>query len=302
MSGSSTKKRLMLLGGLLLITTIVVVVIFGRHNPILVSRKDPPHIKVDKSLFDMGTVAEGVEIPHVIPVRNIGGEPLKIINVHTSCGCTLVNMKKHMIEPGKTADLEVTMDTAMKQGVVRKAIEISSNDPKTPKITIYLSANVLPRPGSPLGKTSGGTNMGMSSLLGGEDPAMTADPHATLTDEGKRAKIFTGNCATCHVQQGKGKLGDELFKADCAMCHGQNGEGGVGPRLISGMWDNPAYYQAMRQIVRNGSKTHLSMPGFHQSVGGPLNDVEIESILRALKKRSLSMNSTGISTSQVATR
>lgn len=294
------KKRVLLVVGVLLLAAVVTVIIFGRHNPILVSRKDPPHIKVDKSLFDMGTVAEGVEVPHVIPVRNIGGEPLKIINVHTSCGCTMVNMKENVIEPGKTATLEVVMDTSMKQGVVRKAIEISSNDPKTPKITVYLSANVLPKAGVALVKSSGATNMGMSSLMTGEDPALANDPHAGLTEAGQRAKIFTGNCATCHVQQGKGKLGDELFKADCAMCHGMNGEGGVGPRLISGMWDNPAYYQAMRQVVRNGSKTHVSMPGFSQAAGGPLTDVEIESILQALKKRSLSMNSTGISTTQTA--
>ena len=293
------KKRVLLLGGLLLITAIVVV-IFGHHNPILVSRKDPPHIKVDKSLFDMGTVAEGVEVPHTIPVRNIGGEPLKIINVHTSCGCTMVNMKANVIEPGKTAALEVLMDTSMKQGVVRKAVEITSNDPKNPKITVYLSANVLPRPGVALGKTSGATNMGMSSLLGGDNPSMTNNPHANVMDDTQRAKIFTGNCAVCHVQKGRGKLGEELFKADCAMCHGMNGEGGVGPRLISGMWDNPAYYQAMREVVRNGSKTHVSMPGFSQSAGGPLTDAEIESILQALKKRSLSMNSTGISTTQTA--
>jgi mono/diheme cytochrome c family protein len=254
--------------------------------PRLVSRTDPPKISILEPTHDLGTVEEGVEIPYVFTIHNVGGEPLEIKDVSTSCGCTLLNLKDKVIAPGKTGELEVTMDTSMKQGYVKKSIVIFTNDPESPKKLVYLGANVLPRerdnpepfrPKSPLLS---------STTLEPNTPEVfsVSNPHTGLTEKDK-AKIFVGNCAVCHVQQGKGKMGADLFQADCAMCHGVNAEGAEGPALL-GNYKDPNYVKHIQKVTRYGSEKHISMPGFSRDAGGPLTDQEINSIVSFLEAKS----------------
>jgi mono/diheme cytochrome c family protein len=251
--------------------------------PVLISRTDPPKISFEEKLHELGTVAEGVEVPYVFRMHNVGGEPLVIQDVSTSCGCTLLNLKDKFIEPGKTGDLEVVMDTTMKQGYVKKRIDVFSNDPEHPKVSVFLAANVLPGVKSKAGDKSGSGMEEMSMGLGKGKTAF--DPHVGLSETGK-AKIFTGRCATCHVQMGKGKLGGDLFQADCAMCHGQNAEGAEGPALVPGNYHDAEFFNHIQKVVRYGSPTHVSMPGFLKDAGGPLTEGEINSILLYLQNKS----------------
>lgn len=254
--------------------------------PVLVSRNDPPKIRFEESLHELGTVTEGVEVPYVFKISNVGGEPLIIKSASASCGCTILNIKDKFIEPGKTGALEVIMDTSMKQGYVRKQIDVVSNDPEHPKMSIYLAATVVPtlEPEAEPDKPSEGKKPALLTKVPASSTGMT-NPHAGLTEKG-RAKIFTGNCASCHVQMGKGKLGGDLFQADCAMCHGQNAEGAVGPALVPGDYHDPAFAERMGQVVRYGSERHLSMPGFLNEAGGPLTEAEIQSIEQFLQAKS----------------
>lgn len=263
-------------GGVLLLTR-------QAKPPVLVSRTDPPRISFEEETHDLGNVLEGTEIPYVFKIQNIGGEQLVIKNVSTSCGCTLLNLKTKYIEPGKSGDLEVIMDTSMKQGAVKKQIDIYSNDPEHPKVSVYLAANVLP--GNDTLKLLPSDK---PERLGASAPVSTTtafNPHAGLTNSG-RAKIFTGQCATCHVAQGKGKMGADLFQADCAMCHGQNAEGGVGPALIPGNYQDREFVNRIQKTIRYGSDDHPSMPGFLDAAGGPLTDGEINSIVNYLQNKS----------------
>lgn len=242
--------------------------------PVIVSRKDPPELQLEKPLYNLGVVIEGSELPHVIPLHNVGGEPLIISKVYNSCGCTLLTLKDKVIAPGKTGELEVLIDTTMKQGTVVKPIEIYSNDPTHPKTTVHLSANIIPRVISSSG--SGGTS-------GGAGLGTPVDPHANLTNSDRQLKMFGGQCASCHVSQGIGKSGGPLFEADCAMCHGSGGKGAEAPGLLGFDYSNPDVVKQVRTVIREGSPRHLSMPGFAKSSGGPLSDAQIESLITFLK-------------------
>ena len=170
--------------------------------PSVVSRQDPPKLVIDQPLIDLGTVVEGVEIPYTATFSNVGGEPLEILDVSTSCGCTLLNLKDKVIAPGKTGELDVVMDTAMKQGPVRKTIELKTNDPDQPSATMVLQANVLPKmtTASPLL-----TDITHPTTPAPMQPEKTAaNPHANLGNLKPHTgppKLFVGQCATCHVQK-----------------------------------------------------------------------------------------------------
>lgn len=205
--------------------------------------------------FDFGTLNEGVEVRHVFPLRNIGDKRLEIKAAFSTCGCTVPHVKQHEINPGQTGELEVVLDTSMKQGAVTKPIEIRTNDSVNPVVTIHIKANVR-------------------------------GAHADLSDV--KAKIFTGRCAACHVEKGKGKQGEELFVADCGMCHGFRGTGipGVAPSVVQGNYEDEGFSSAMKHIISFGSASHRSMAGYLDEAGGPLSPKDIESIVAFLKRKS----------------
>ncbi len=142
------------------------------------------------------------------------------------------------------------MNTSLKQGVVTKEIQVFSNDPVTPKASVYVTADV-------------------------------EDLHKDLT-RAERARLFQGKCGFCHWKMGLGLTGEDLYQADCGMCHGEKGQGGVGPGLVPRAYTSSAVASRVTQITSFGSKRHLSMPGFLVDAGGPLTGQEIESIVKYL--------------------
>lgn len=277
------------------------------QRPILVSRNSPPRIFVDEPGYVFGTVEEGIQIPHVFKIQNMGGDILRITNVHTSCGCTVLNLASQQVSPGQATDLQVTMDTSLKQGMVNKVIDVQSNDPKTPLLKLSITANVLPKAKKDKASNdftnpdAGSTSpaLGSSGLnLNGLDSSNTSssfstDPHQGLnidpTEKGvkpMRSKLFSGRCASCHSVPAQGKKGKDLFNAVCAMCHGVDGKGGEAPRLIGVDFDNDVVLKHYLTTIRYGSPNNPSMAAFLESQGGPLSEPDIQSLVDFLKQKS----------------
>lgn len=226
--------------------------------------KPAPHIEADQQKFDFGKVKEGVELSHTFHLKNTGSAPLKIYEAYSSCGCTTPKLSKQSLAPGESTDLQIAIDTAMKQDKVTKTVFVSSNDLAKPLLPIDL-------------------DMTIENLHEG----MSADAMGT--------KIFTNQrCAACHVDQGIGLYGKELFAADCAMCHGAGADGAVGPKL-KGPYENAAFKAHMKKVVSFGSKTHRSMPGFLAAAGGPLTAKQVDSIVEYLASVSNEQASTPMS-------
>lgn len=113
--------------------------------------KDRPQISLENSSFDFGQVSKKQgSVKKSILVYNKGNQDLIIKDIKASCGCTTVSLKVNnnispyfgvsgagpgwqmVIEPGKSAELEIVFDAAhpgMKEGKVRRIVAIMSNDP-----------------------------------------------------------------------------------------------------------------------------------------------------------------------------
>lgn len=210
-------------------------------------------VSFDKERIDLGALDEGVEVPCKFSITNVGTEILQIRKVYASCGCTTPTMRKNSLKPKEFAQLDVVIDTSMKQGNITKTVDVFTNDPKRPIVSLAISM-------------------------------MVKDRHKGLS-ENQKAKILTDEkCMTCHVAQGVGTFGKELYEADCAMCHGQNAEGAIGPCLTFGDFDNASYKKHIRDVIAHGSKFHRSMPGFEISSGGPLSVEQVDSLVTFLGK------------------
>ena len=214
-----------------------------------------PRIEVTPQVIDLGKLEEGNEYNRKVTLKNAGDSVLTIYEAHSSCGCTVPSLKKNDLNPNESTELEIMVDTAMKQGDVVKTVQISSNDPDRPIVPVKLSMHVK-------------------------------DRHNGLGEDGV-VKIFTSEkCTSCHVDRGVGLAGKDLFEADCAMCHGKEARGAVGGALIYGDYSNEKYAEHIRQVISYGSKTHKSMPGFLDKAGGPLIKEQIDSLVDYLKELS----------------
>ncbi|MBI4689256.1 MAG: c-type cytochrome [Nitrospirae bacterium] len=90
------------------------------------------------------------------------------------------------LKPGEKGEITATVDVRGKLGKITKTIQVRSNDPKRPQVTLILTMQV-------------------------KDKLHSRKYNA---DE-----IFKNSCQQCHVGAGRDKKGITLFNANCAMCH-----------------------------------------------------------------------------------
>jgi len=93
------------------------------------SDKDAPDVQgisFSKNEYDFGTIQSGAEAVHYFVFFNTGKAPLVILNVRTSCGCTVPAWPKSPVGPGMKDSLRVEYNTKIK-GAFNKTITVHSN-------------------------------------------------------------------------------------------------------------------------------------------------------------------------------
>ena len=102
-----------------------------------------PKLVVPEDKKDVGTVPKGEPIKHVFILRNTGKSDLHVTDVKPSCGCTVPEFDK-VIKPGGEGKVTLTVDTKNFSGPISKTALLLTDDPSTPQMTLFLSANVKP--------------------------------------------------------------------------------------------------------------------------------------------------------------
>lgn len=101
----------------------------------------PKAVVVDNA-YTFDEVLEGEIVTHAFVIENQGTEPLDILNVRTSCGCTTARRPK-AIEPGTSGQIEVKGDTQGYGGhVFDKTITVYTDDPLSPQLRLKLKGPV----------------------------------------------------------------------------------------------------------------------------------------------------------------
>jgi hypothetical protein len=107
-----------------------------------------PRIRVEPESFDFGRALPGKVLRKEFTVRNFGDAPLVLERVSTTCGCTAALSAEDRVAPGGATLLRVTFETRSYAGRVERQVLVRSNDPKTPLLTVKVSATVEGKPGS----------------------------------------------------------------------------------------------------------------------------------------------------------
>ena len=94
--------------------------------------------------FDFGDVKEGAMVSHTFTYKNTGNDTLRIDNIVSSCGCTVVNSYQKTVAPGKSSSITIDFNSAGKMGVINKTVTILSNaKSEEPAEFLKIRVNVL---------------------------------------------------------------------------------------------------------------------------------------------------------------
>ena len=103
-------------------------------------------LSLKETEFDFGKIPQGKPVTHIFEVTNKSTVPLKISNVHASCGCTTPEWEKEkVIAPGEKTNITVGYNAAA-EGSFTKFITVTYNETQTKQITI--KGEVWKTPGS----------------------------------------------------------------------------------------------------------------------------------------------------------
>ena len=96
---------------------------------VLTSFSQKPNISFEESEHNFGDIEEkGGKVSHKFMFTNNGKNPLRILSVKPSCGCTTPDWTKDEIKPGNQGYIIAEYNPKGRPGVFRKSLSIVTND------------------------------------------------------------------------------------------------------------------------------------------------------------------------------
>ena len=93
-------------------------------------------LKLKETEHDFGKIPQGRPVYYTFEIVNIGTVPLKLDDVHPSCGCTTPEWSREPIAPGATAQIKVGYNAAA-ENYFEKFISITYNTNQTKQLKIF---------------------------------------------------------------------------------------------------------------------------------------------------------------------
>ncbi|MEI7491083.1 MAG: DUF1573 domain-containing protein [Bacteroidota bacterium] len=94
----------------------------GQSNP-----GSLPVFKFEEIEHDFGKIIQGESVSYEFQFTNTGKTDLIIVDVSTSCGCTVPSYSKAPIRPGDKGTIKVSFNSAGKHGFQSKSILVVAN-------------------------------------------------------------------------------------------------------------------------------------------------------------------------------
>jgi cytochrome c5 len=242
-----------LLGGLIVAGAALAYAASTPEQPAPVRRPHPLQWDSMDKLIAAKTGDGAVEFQ--FSVTNTGAEPVQIMEVRPSCGCTVADLPKSpwILAPGGTGSFRATVDIRGRRGLFSKTMLVASN--------------------------AGAQVLGLRVEIP-EAPRLSRDQNIQLAAADRQA-VFHGACYSCHVEPIGGKQGQLLFNAACSICHEADPRATMVPDLNMAREKRDAAY--WRKWIAEGKEQTL-MPAFHEKHGGPLSETQVESLVTFVLK------------------
>lgn len=115
--------------------------------PCLFAREEAK-IVIPETVHDFGRIesANG-SVKHVFAIKNEGVATLELIRISSSCRCIVVEWSEKTVEPGRTAQLEVTYNPVGQSGTFKHEVQVFSNGSEDP-LVLTVKGDVHAVPGT----------------------------------------------------------------------------------------------------------------------------------------------------------
>lgn len=101
-----------------------------------------PSAVLNMEEWDFGTKWYAEPAEGEVEITNAGDAVLKIVNIRSSCGCTVPAPRSFDIAPGESRTFTVKYDTRKRKEKVSQTITVLTNDPKRPSIPVRIKGIV----------------------------------------------------------------------------------------------------------------------------------------------------------------
>ena len=102
-----------------------------------------PKISFDKTVFKFDTIAQGTSVSESIKITNTGKTKLVIRKIESSMQPLTYKISAMEIEPGQSANLDLTLNGKNRRGRQNATIEVISNSPTNPSQIINVNGMIV---------------------------------------------------------------------------------------------------------------------------------------------------------------
>lgn len=99
-------------------------------------------IEFEKLELDFGNVWDHEKPEAVIRFTNTGTQTLKILDIRSTCGCTVPDLEKKEYEPGETGEMNVIFNPTGRSGPQTKVVTVTTDSRRTPTVRINVKSYV----------------------------------------------------------------------------------------------------------------------------------------------------------------
>ncbi len=244
---------------------------FGERNLRYLEKGEKQPLKVKKILNwdSLGkrhqSSPDELDVGFEFHFQNKMDKEVRITRAFTSCGCTVAKLPKTpwIINPGQKGTIPITMDLRGKTGIIIKESTIITN-----LGTIILTTKVS------IGSANG--SLVVKRARSAEERAA----NLRLAVKNRQA-VFQQDCIECHVKPTIGKRGKQLYATACGICHDAINRAPFVTELRAlSKGKDKAYWNMWITDSKSGSL----MPAFAKKHGGPLDDLQIKSLVAYLTR------------------
>lgn len=125
--------------------TIITLIVCALAATGVAAQEERPELVFEPAVWDFGSVREADgPVRHTFTGVNRGDRPLVILDVTTTCGCTVPRFSKRPVLPGDRTEITVSYDPTNRPGTFDKELWIYSSDRKR-IATLTIRGEVVPR-------------------------------------------------------------------------------------------------------------------------------------------------------------